>query len=114
MPQTVTDPRAWRAATIDDVPSWYYPLSDDCLAALRQFLRGWPSATRPITALRLAPKERDYYLREMAPVRDALEHGRGFAIVGTLPLDRLTVPEAQALYWLLGQGLGEPFAQNVQ
>src|SRR5262249_49133791 len=43
-----------------------------------------------------------------------LEQGRGFAIVGTLPLGRLTTAEATALYWLLGQGLGEPFEQNVQ
>src|SRR5439155_6293152 len=103
--QTAADPRAWRAATIDDVPSWYYPLSDECLTALLHFVRDWHLTNRPITSLLLAPKERDSYLREMTPVRHALEQGRGFAIVGTLPLGRLTTAEATAFYWLLGQGL---------
>jgi alpha-ketoglutarate-dependent taurine dioxygenase len=35
-------------------------------------------------------------------------------ILERLPVDRLSQREAIAVYWLLGQVLGEPFAQNVE
>ena len=46
-------------------------------------------------------------------MRTALEAGRGFAIVEG-PTERLATADAQLLYWIVGQGLGRPFAQNVQ
>jgi len=45
------------------------------------------------------------------PVLDALEAGRGFAIIEG-PI--LPVEEANLLYWIVGQSLGKPFIQNVQ
>src|SRR5690242_12930427 len=75
MPTATTDPRAWRADTIDDPSRWYYRSGD------------------------------------VAAVKLALEHGRGFAIVEG-PADG--EQEQRALYWAVGQALGEPFAQNVE
>jgi alpha-ketoglutarate-dependent taurine dioxygenase len=43
-----------------------------------------------------------------------LETGRGFAILDRVPVERYSAEEAQLLYWLLGQGLGQPVEQNVQ
>jgi alpha-ketoglutarate-dependent taurine dioxygenase len=51
---------------------------------------------------------------EVRPVLDALERGRGFAIIQGPPPESSSVEDVQALYWLVGQLLGEPFAQNVQ
>jgi alpha-ketoglutarate-dependent taurine dioxygenase len=49
----------------------------------------------------------------LRPVRDALEEGRGFAVVSGLP--GVTSPEeARAVYLQVGQCLGEPMAQNVE
>jgi hypothetical protein len=48
------------------------------------------------------------------PVLAALEAGRGFAIIEGLPCGRYSVAEQQAIYWLVGQLLGRPCAQNVQ
>jgi alpha-ketoglutarate-dependent taurine dioxygenase len=50
----------------------------------------------------------------VAPVREALEKGRGFAILDRVPLDRYSAQEAQLIYWVLGRALGRPVAQNVQ
>jgi alpha-ketoglutarate-dependent taurine dioxygenase len=71
---TTTDPRAWRADTIDDPARWYYR-GDDIDA-----------------------------------VKDALERGRGFAVVEA----PAGAGDLRELYWSVGQRLGEPFAQNVQ
>jgi alpha-ketoglutarate-dependent taurine dioxygenase len=43
-----------------------------------------------------------------------LEKACGFVVLDRLPLERYSAHEAQALYWLLGQGLGQPMEQNVQ
>jgi hypothetical protein len=49
-----------------------------------------------------------------APIHEALETGRGFAIVEG-PEDESLAPAARvALYWVVGQLLGEPLTQNVQ
>ena len=44
----------------------------------------------------------------------ALETGRGFAIIDGVPMERVSRVEAQAIYWVIGQLLGAPIAQNVQ
>lgn len=79
--QQITDARAWTAATIDEPPRWYFPLPD-------------------------AQKMQTFLL----PMRHALEHGRGFAIVEA---PKSQAPEAIALYQWVGRCLGTPFAQNV-
>jgi alpha-ketoglutarate-dependent taurine dioxygenase len=98
MPTDTADARAWRADTIDDPRGWYYTLSDSCVAALRAAAR----AGRPSDDL------------EFRPVLDALERGRGFAVIAGPPPDPASPQEAVALYRLVGQMLGEPFAQNVE
>jgi alpha-ketoglutarate-dependent taurine dioxygenase len=104
------DRRAWRGDTLA-AGSWYYPLSDSCLSALEACVRGLPE---PVTDLRVTDAERDACRACLEPVRHALEAGPGIAVVERLPVERSSVQEAQALYWLLGQLLGRAFAQNVQ
>jgi alpha-ketoglutarate-dependent taurine dioxygenase len=112
-----TDVRAWRADTIDEPARWYYELSYPCMLALCELARA--GLRRPLTGLSLSGDLRDIWSAELRPVLAALERGRGFAIIKgspTCPLtgDDFSPDEARALYWLVGQLLGEPFAQNVQ
>jgi Taurine catabolism dioxygenase TauD, TfdA family len=108
MPTKCDDARTWRADTIDDPQSWYYTLSASCLAALREAARA--GRGRPVTELHPGAAFR----AELKPVLDALEKGRGFAVL-TCPSSAPSArEEAVAIYWLAGQLLGEPFAQNVQ
>ncbi len=112
--KAIQDPRAWRADTIDDRTAWYYPLSARCVAALEETILQLRREPRAATSLALADFPCARFAEELQPVLAALETGRGFAILTGLPLERYSVPEAQALYWLVGQMLGCPFAQNVQ
>jgi alpha-ketoglutarate-dependent taurine dioxygenase len=112
MPTSSSDARAWRADTIDDSRRWYYPFSDVCLAALREVVRDGRGC--PVTELRLGAELRAVCAADVEPVWDALENGRGFAILSVPPPDGSSDDEARAIYWLAGQLLGEPFAQNVQ
>jgi alpha-ketoglutarate-dependent taurine dioxygenase len=47
-------------------------------------------------------------------VLQALEAGRGFAILGGPPERRSSAEELRALYWAVGQCLGRPVAQDVR
>src|SRR5436309_3046070 len=79
--QTVADPRAWRADTIDAPDSWYYPLSDRALAALDRSLRDWRPESQPVTDLRPSDDLRAASRDEVGRARAALEEGRGFAVI---------------------------------
>lgn len=103
------EPRAWTAATVDRPASWYYPLGADCLALLDAKVR---DLRGPATALRLSATERTTC--GLSAASEALEHGRGFVILDGVPRARYSPAQLTAMYWLVGQALGEPFAQNVQ
>src|SRR5262245_52140853 len=97
----VTEPRAWRAATIDERRSWYYPLSERCLAALDETTRQLEREPRETTELVVAETPLARYDSEFQPVLAALEAGRGFAIIEA-PAQRYSPQQLQAIYWLVG------------
>src|SRR5262245_13341129 len=111
--QTSADPRAWTAATVDDSRGWYFPLSPSLLVNLRGIIAAVP-ADVPITQIMLDERQRAALAEAVAPALSDLEVGRGFVILDRLPLDQMPQREAVALYWLIGQLLGQPFVQNVQ
>ncbi len=51
--------------------------------------------------------------REMARVREMLDHQRRFAIVDRLPVAELDETEATAIYWLLSSMVSRPVAQKL-
>ncbi len=109
----LADPRAWSSTTVDDAERWYFPLSPQLLSNLRGVIAAQP-ADKPITEIRLSQKQLSQWSESVAPALHDLEQGRGFVIIDRVPLNEFSGREATALYWLVGQLLGEPFAQNVQ
>lgn len=110
---TISDPRSWTATSVDGMERWYHPLPQSLLAELRAVIAAAP-AEQPITELRLSAKQLADWSEAAAPALADLEEGRGFVIIDGLPIAELSQQDAVALYWLYGQLLGEPFAQNVQ
>jgi alpha-ketoglutarate-dependent taurine dioxygenase len=110
---TSAGPRSWSAATVDAPAAWYHPLSPALVGELTAIARRHP-ADRPLTDLMLTSDQLARWSEAAAPALRDLEQGRGFVIIDRLPLAELSQREATAIYWLYGQLLGEPFAQNVQ
>jgi alpha-ketoglutarate-dependent taurine dioxygenase len=111
---TTADPRAWTASTIDPSDAWYYPLPAACRSLIEATLRDLERQPRPLTEVRLSGEDRAAMAESLCPVLADLERGRGFAIVqGPDPAETSDLA-ANVAYWLVGQGLGEPFEQNVQ
>lgn len=120
-----TDERAWRTTTIDEPTSWYSSLSEDCFSAFDAWIQHLRCQSRPITEISIHESLFDIPIKAgvsarsactecLQPVLTALNAGRGFAIVERLPMERFTIGEAQAIYWVIGQFLGVPFAQNIE
>jgi alpha-ketoglutarate-dependent taurine dioxygenase len=110
---SVTDPRAWKSSTIEERRAWYYPLSARCLAAVDESIRRLRQHPRPATELCAADERCAACAEELQPVQEALETGRGFAILQGLVRERYSPPEMQVCYWLLGGLLGQPVEQNA-
>ena len=105
---------AWRADTIDDRGNWYCRLSESCLSAIDRALDKWRREQRSVTELEASAALRTACRAAVEPALNALESGRGFVIIEGVPVERYSAEDARAMYWLVGQLLGEPFEQNVE
>lgn len=112
--EIIRGPRAWRADTIDPPRSWYYPLPERCLDGLDRAVQQLRRQPRPTMEVQVSEYLDPVLADELAPVLDVLEAGRGFTIVRGILFERYSGTELQLLYWLVGQLLGTPLAQNVQ
>ena len=101
---------SWIAATAGNASSWYHSVPARTLTRLEA---AYCAQNAPeVTDLRLGPAERSAARDDLAPVLETLETGRGFVIL-EIPGDH-SAQDLTALYWLIGQALGEPANQNVE
>ncbi len=45
---------------------------------------------------------------------EAVDSGRGFAIIDRLPIEQYSLEQAKFAYWIIGRMIGVPFKQNVK
>lgn len=110
---TATGPFAWEANTIDAPQAWYHPLSNRLLNVLDAAIREFRQQPRPVTHV-VPSASLAECAGDLRPALHDLEQGRGFIVLEGLPRDRYSAEELQVVYWLVGQLLGRPFAQNVE
>jgi Taurine catabolism dioxygenase TauD, TfdA family len=109
----MTGPEVWLGADMARATAWIHPLPlraiDELDAALRAVQRrglAWP---------RFGP--RDFPLPtfsvDLGRLLDELEHGRGFALLRGIPVERYTDDELKTLAWGLAGHLGHVRYQNA-
>jgi hypothetical protein len=112
MMQAIEGPSVWTGRDVR--PEQYrIDLSADCLDEIR---RAADEIWRyPLPAILRAPDNfaMPSCRREMARVREMLDHGRRFAIVDRLPVAEIGPDEATAIYWLLSSMVSRPVAQKL-
>ena len=109
--EAVPDHRAWRGPSL--APDRYLVrIPDECVAEMESVLGELRRA--PVPTLLLSPEHfaLDACARRMKDVRARLDEGPGFVLLDRLPLDRMSRQEAVDLYWLLGNLLEPPVAQE--
>ncbi|MGW0814552.1 TauD/TfdA family dioxygenase [Streptomyces viridiviolaceus] len=106
-------PSVWCGGDLANREEWILRLSSDQLAEIDSALR--EARRRDLTLLKLTAA--DFPLPtlagELERIAEALEHGRGFALVKGLPVEQLGEPAVSAVFWGLGQYLGRPVPQNA-
>lgn len=110
--QVIRDSRAWRPATMDGTDPWHYQLTEPCLAELDAWIQAGIDDGGAITASAFT-QPMVACAACLGPVRTALSPGHGFVMLDRVP-EHYTTTQANALYWGIGQLLGQPVAQNTE
>jgi len=113
-PRTYDHPSVWRGPDMATRDDWIVRLDDEDLAEIDSALASVKAAGIGIPALGREDFHVPRVARKMAAIREALEDGRGFALLRGLPMHRYARAEAALVYWGLGAQLGPAFAQNAQ
>jgi hypothetical protein len=103
---------AWRAAELQQ-GEWRFTLGAEVLAELEQAIAIAGSNNVPVDARRAE----DFHLPAarvlMGQVRQALQEGRGFALVHGIPVHEWGQENSILAYWLLSCLIARPVAQNM-
>ena len=102
---------AWRRQGLAE-PDYVLKLERPCLEEISAAVAILRQNPLPIAYLSAADFELECCRRVMRRARSILEEGVGFVVIDRLPLADLTAEEAKAVYWLLGQMVARPVAQN--
>ena len=115
-PSIVGGPRAWLAREQRELSDWEYRLTDAEVAELVDAARRLDrSASHPIEFADVTVESFPLHATA-ATLRSVLEElleGRGFALIRGVPVDELSVREAELLMWGVGLHLGIPIPQNA-
>ena len=107
----VASPAAWKRSDLQGV-EWRARLDDAEITEIRAAVANWTSRGRPLAEMTRA----DFPLPRLAPRiaswRDEVANGRGLQVISGIPVDSWSVDEASTVFWVLGQHLGRPGAQN--
>ncbi|MFD4689290.1 TauD/TfdA family dioxygenase [Streptomyces sp. NPDC058463] len=106
-------PSVWRGGDPADHEEWILRLSPRHLAEIDSALSEARRRDRTLLKLTAADFPLPTLAGELARIAGTLEHGRGFAIVKGLPVERLGEPAASTVFWGIGQHLGRPVPQNA-
>jgi hypothetical protein len=114
LPPEQTGPAAWYGPQWRDRDDWILHLTDADVAEVEAALRAWSArGMQPDTP----PDAADFPLPGLAPrlaaIRDALLHGRGFALVRGMPVGRWHARDAALAFVGLGAHLGRARSQNA-
>lgn len=108
----IEGPSAWKRADIR-AEDYRVTLSPACLDEIRRVAN--EVRTHPLPTILRSPADFDLTNchAAMAEVRRILKEGVRFAVVDRLPVEEMSKPEAEAVYWLLSSMVCRPVAQKL-
>jgi len=113
-PGPITGPSAWRGEDLRQTEAWIHTFTPSELSELHRAV-----ARVHARALTLPQIGRDDFpLPTLGPrleaLRQELLHGRGFALLRGLPMERYALEDAAAMYWGIGTWFGGARSQNAK
>lgn len=114
LPPEQTGPAAWYGPAMAEDPCWIIPLTPAEIAEVEATTRRLAATEADIAAITVA----DFPLPGLAPrlaaIRDDLLHGRGFALLRGLPVERWSMRESAAAFFGIGAHIGHARSQNAK
>ncbi len=104
---------AWRGDALDE-GSWREALAPAEIAELDAAIAHVRELGRPTESLRRSDFPLPGLAARIEGWRETLGRGRGFVVIGGIPVERWSQEEAEVFFWCLGLHLGIPGAQNPQ
>ena len=101
----------WTSATLEE-SDWLVRIGADVATEITAAAERFRANPLPTIALRTEDFELDASAAMMDAVRQRLDQGVGFTLLDRLPVEDMTLDEANAVYWLLTSLLGRPVAQK--
>ncbi len=110
----ITGAAAWRGDELAGQTSWRVALTSRQLDEIDRAIELARGSGKPTASL----QRRDFPLptltREIGRWRRELVDGRGFVVLGGLPVERWSGADAELFFWCFGLHVGTPGAQNPQ
>lgn len=117
LPARQQGPAAWRGEDLAARQDWIVPLEPPDLAELDTAMRAFIGRGGDIAARLGAITSADFPLPGLGPrlaaLRQELLHGRGFALLQRVPVERHSMIECATLFMGLGAHLGHARSQNA-
>lgn len=114
LPPEQTGPTAWYGPAMVTDTSWIIPLTPAEIAEVEAAARRLAAAEADIAAITAA----DFPLPGLAPrlaaIREELLHGRGFALLRGLPVERWSMRESATAFFGIGAHIGHARSQNAK
>lgn len=105
-------PMAWRGADVD-ASHWVVELPPAAVAELEAVVARLRREQLPVHLLSAAMFDLETCSRVMNRVRERLDRRLGVALLDRLPIERWSLEETRAIYWVLAQLLSQPVAQQA-
>jgi hypothetical protein len=112
--EPVVGPSVWRADDLGDGDRWIIHLDEEDFADFERALAHVSAAgPRPVTQIRVHDFPLTHFLDRIEDILGRLEQGHGLVLLRGLPIyDRFSEDQAAAIYWGIGQHMGNLVPQN--
>jgi hypothetical protein len=110
--QPVQSPADWTSAELAPRGDWLQTLAAADIAEIDAAYRAFRASGAALAAVRKDDFPMPRFARIAARALDALEAGPGMFMIRGFPIERHSVADARAIYWLLGKHLGTAVSQS--
>jgi hypothetical protein len=114
LPPEQTGPAAWYGPAMAADPSWILPLTAEEIAEVEAAAKRLAAAGADIAAITAADFPLPVLSRRLAAIRQELLHGRGFALLRGLPVERWSMRESATAFYGIGAHIGHARSQNAK
>ncbi len=95
-----------------DAKDWLIPIPKACLEEIEHIVDGLRKSPLPLLTLRAEYFDLPQCVLLMQQVRHQLDGGCGLVVLDRLAIESMNTEESSAVYWVLGQLLGQVVAQK--